>query len=241
MWCCCGNFSDAYRGAAISVVGFWNSVAASVTMIFHCRHFGASARCWRSRRWYSLSGDSLKPKPLEELEHILVGGRHHQMDKFMADDLARKNGLSLWAGRRLGVAQAWAKVEVHQTDGGTAAAMSTHQPFFVEGTVDSAIRTGGRGGNPFAPGGRIMAGKPDNRFWIARRKTDCMLTLSWMYRERHALIIPTPMPWPDSSRRSKARCSNTGIIPPAHVDIGNELNLNSNNAKVWDAVDPFPK
>ena len=75
-------FPNAYRGVAISVVGFWNSVvSATVTMIFpwELSHFGASG----TFLGYGLMAlaalvfvlfciPETKGKSLEELEHLLV-------------------------------------------------------------------------------------------------------------------------------------------------------------------------
>jgi len=75
-------FPNAYRGAAISVVGFWNSVvSASVTMVFpwELSHFHASGTflgygllALAALAFVSLAIPDTKGKSLEELEHILV-------------------------------------------------------------------------------------------------------------------------------------------------------------------------
>jgi MFS family permease len=75
-------FPNAYRGAAISVVGFWNSVvSASVTFIFpwELSHFGASGTflgyglmALAALLFVLLAIPETKGKSLEELEHILV-------------------------------------------------------------------------------------------------------------------------------------------------------------------------
>ena len=76
-------FPNAYRGAAISVVGFWNSVvSASVTMIFpwELSHFGAAGTFFgyglmalAALLFVLVSVPETKGKSLEELEHLLVG------------------------------------------------------------------------------------------------------------------------------------------------------------------------
>ena len=75
-------FPNAYRGAAISVVGFWNSVvSASVTFIFpwELTHFGAAGTflgyglmALAALLFVLLAIPETKGKSLEELEHILV-------------------------------------------------------------------------------------------------------------------------------------------------------------------------
>ncbi|MDB6124758.1 MAG: transporter, partial [Pedosphaera sp.] len=75
-------FPNAYRGAAISVVGFWNSVvSASVTMIFpwELTHFGASGTflgygllALAALVFVLFAIPETKGKSLEELEHLLV-------------------------------------------------------------------------------------------------------------------------------------------------------------------------
>ena len=75
-------FPNAYRGAAISVVGFWNSVvSATVTMIFpwELTHFGASGTflgyglmALAALIFVLLWIPETKGKSLEELEHLLV-------------------------------------------------------------------------------------------------------------------------------------------------------------------------
>jgi len=75
-------FPNAYRGAAISVVGFWNSVvSASVTMIFpwELSHFLASGTflgygllALAALMFVLLAIPETKGKSLEELEHLLV-------------------------------------------------------------------------------------------------------------------------------------------------------------------------
>jgi MFS family permease len=75
-------FPNAYRGAAISVVGFWNSVvSAVVTMIFpwELSHLGASGTFFgygvmalASLVFVVLAIPETKGKSLEQLEHILV-------------------------------------------------------------------------------------------------------------------------------------------------------------------------
>ena len=75
-------FPNACRGAAISVVGFWNSVvSASVTMVFpwELSHFGASGTflgygllALAALAFVFLAIPETKGKSLEELEHLLV-------------------------------------------------------------------------------------------------------------------------------------------------------------------------
>ena len=75
-------FPNAYRGAAISVVGFWNSVvSASVTFIFpwELSHFHAAGTflgygllALAALAFVFLAIPETKGKSLEELEHILV-------------------------------------------------------------------------------------------------------------------------------------------------------------------------
>jgi sugar porter (SP) family MFS transporter len=75
-------FPNAYRGAAISVVGFWNSVvSASVTFIFpwELSHFGAAGTflgyglmALAALLFVLLAIPETKGKSLEELEHLLV-------------------------------------------------------------------------------------------------------------------------------------------------------------------------
>jgi MFS family permease len=75
-------FPNAYRGAAISVVGFWNSVvSASVTMIFpwELSHLHASGTflgygllALAALAFVFLAIPETKGKSLEELEHLLV-------------------------------------------------------------------------------------------------------------------------------------------------------------------------
>ena len=76
-------FPNAYRGAAISVVGFWNSVvSATVTMIFpwELSHFGTGGTflaygllALAALVFVQLAIPETKGKSLEELEVILVG------------------------------------------------------------------------------------------------------------------------------------------------------------------------
>jgi MFS family permease len=76
-------FPNAYRGAAISVVGFWNSVvSATVTMIFpwELSHWGAAGTflgygllALAALVFVLAAIPETKGKSLEELEHILVG------------------------------------------------------------------------------------------------------------------------------------------------------------------------
>ena len=76
-------FPNAYRGAAISVVGFWNSVvSASVTMIFpwELSHFGTAGTflgygllALAALGFVLVAIPETKGKSLEELEQILVG------------------------------------------------------------------------------------------------------------------------------------------------------------------------
>ena len=76
-------FPNAYRGAAMSVVGFWNSVvSASVTMIFpwELSHFGASGTflgygllAFAAFVFVLLAIPETKGKSLEQLEQTLVG------------------------------------------------------------------------------------------------------------------------------------------------------------------------
>lgn len=76
-------FPNAYRGAAISVVGFWNSVvSASVTMIFpwELSHFGAAGTflgygllALAALVFVLLVIPETKGKSLEELERLLAG------------------------------------------------------------------------------------------------------------------------------------------------------------------------
>jgi len=76
-------FPNAYRGVAISVVGFWNSVvSATVTMIFpyELTHFHASGTflgyglmALAALVFVVLCIPETKGKSLEELEHLLVG------------------------------------------------------------------------------------------------------------------------------------------------------------------------
>ena len=75
-------FPNAYRGAAISVVGFWNSVvSASVTFIFpwELSHFHATGTflgygllALAALAFVLLAIPETKGKSLEELEHLLV-------------------------------------------------------------------------------------------------------------------------------------------------------------------------
>lgn len=75
-------FPNAYRGAAISVVGFWNSVvSASVTLIFpwELSHFHAAGTflgygllALAALLFVLLAIPETKGKSLEELEHLLV-------------------------------------------------------------------------------------------------------------------------------------------------------------------------
>ena len=75
-------FPNAYRGAAISVVGFWNSVvSATVTMIFpwELTHFGAAGTflgygllALAALVFVLISIPETKGKSLEQLEHLLV-------------------------------------------------------------------------------------------------------------------------------------------------------------------------
>jgi len=75
-------FPNAYRGAAISVVGFWNSVvSASVTMIFpwELSHFGAAGTflgygllALAALVFVLAAIPETKGKSLEELEQLLV-------------------------------------------------------------------------------------------------------------------------------------------------------------------------
>jgi MFS family permease len=75
-------FPNAYRGAAISVVGFWNSVvSASVTFIFpwELSNFGAAGTflgyglmALAALLFVLLAIPETKGKSLEELEHLLV-------------------------------------------------------------------------------------------------------------------------------------------------------------------------
>jgi len=75
-------FPNAYRGAAISVVGFWNSVvSATVTMIFpwELSHFHASGTflgygllALAALVFVLFAIPETKGKSLEELEHLLV-------------------------------------------------------------------------------------------------------------------------------------------------------------------------
>jgi MFS family permease len=75
-------FPNAYRGAAISVVGFWNSVvSASVTFIFpwELSHFHAAGTflgygllALAALLFVLLAIPETKGKSLEELEHLLV-------------------------------------------------------------------------------------------------------------------------------------------------------------------------
>ena len=79
-------FPNAYRGAAISVVGFWNSVvSASVTMIFpwELTHFGASGTflgygllALAALVFVLFAIPETKGKSLEELEQLLVRQEH---------------------------------------------------------------------------------------------------------------------------------------------------------------------
>lgn len=79
-------FPNAYRGTAISVVGFWNSVvSASVTMIFpwELSHFGAAGTFFgygimasAALLFVLTSVPETKCKSLEELEHLLVRQPH---------------------------------------------------------------------------------------------------------------------------------------------------------------------
>ena len=79
-------FPNAYRGAAISVVGFWNSVvSASVTMVFpwELSHFGASGTflgyglmALAAFVFVLLAIPETKGKSLEELENLLVRRSH---------------------------------------------------------------------------------------------------------------------------------------------------------------------
>jgi MFS family permease len=81
-------FPNAYRGAAISVVGFWNSVvSATVTMIFpwELSHWGAAGTflgygllALAALVFVLAAIPETKGKSLEELEHFLVGGRSAQ-------------------------------------------------------------------------------------------------------------------------------------------------------------------
>ncbi|HTL71970.1 MAG TPA: sugar porter family MFS transporter [bacterium] len=76
-------FPNAYRGAAMSVVGFWNSVvSASVTFIFpwELSHFGPSGTflgygllALAALVFVLFAIPETKGKSLEELEHLLVG------------------------------------------------------------------------------------------------------------------------------------------------------------------------
>jgi len=76
-------FPNAYRGVAISVVGFWNSVvSALVTMIFpwELSHFGVSGTflgyglmALAALVFVLTAIPETKGKSLEELEHILTG------------------------------------------------------------------------------------------------------------------------------------------------------------------------
>lgn len=78
-------FPNAYRGAAISVVGFWNSVvSASVTFIFpwELRHFGAAGTflgygmlALAALVFVAAAIPETKGKTLEQLEHLLVRSR----------------------------------------------------------------------------------------------------------------------------------------------------------------------
>lgn len=79
-------FPNAYRGAAISVVGFWNSVvSASVTFIFpwELSHFHADGTflgygllALAALAFVFFAIPETKGKSLEELEHILVRSGH---------------------------------------------------------------------------------------------------------------------------------------------------------------------
>jgi MFS family permease len=79
-------FPNAYRGAAISVVGFWNSVvSASVTFIFpwELSHFHAAGTflgygllALAALAFVFFAIPETKGKSLEELEHILVRSEH---------------------------------------------------------------------------------------------------------------------------------------------------------------------
>lgn len=79
-------FPNAYRGAAISVVVFWNSVvSASVTFIFPwelSQHFGAAGAflgygllALAAVVFVAAAIPETKGKTLEELEHLLVWSR----------------------------------------------------------------------------------------------------------------------------------------------------------------------
>ena len=75
-------FPNQYRGAAISLVGFWNSVvSASVTMIFpwELSRFGAAGTflgygllALAALVFVLAAIPETKGKSLEELEHLLV-------------------------------------------------------------------------------------------------------------------------------------------------------------------------
>jgi len=86
-------FPNAYRGAAISVVGFWNSViSATVTMVFpwELSHLGAAGTflgyglmALAALVFVVLAIPETKGKSLEELEQILVGHQPLRNKRFM--------------------------------------------------------------------------------------------------------------------------------------------------------------
>ena len=179
-----------------------------------------------------------------------------QMDKFMiADDLTPKKWLlSLLAGAAIvssGLAQeamnatSPAKVEVHQTDGRWQLYVN-HQPFFIKGAgleFGDQEKLAAAGGNSFRTW-RTDNGRETGQQVLDRaQKNGLYVTLGLdVSRERHGFDYSDTNAVATQLAEIKTQVLQFKDHPALLMwDIGNELNLNSHNPKVWDAVNAISK
>ena len=260
-------FPNAYRGAAISLVGFWNSVvSASVTLIFpwELSHFGAAGTflgygllALAALVFVFFAIPETKGKSLEELEHILV--RQERLPKepiyesqitiiTMKWPLALLTGAVAACGclaqETMGTTGP-AKVEVRQENGRWQLYVN-HQPFFIKGAgleFGDQEKLAAHGGNSFRTW-RTENGRETGQQVLDRAlKNGLYVTMGLdVARERQGFDYSDTNAVARQLAEIKAQVLKFKDHPALLMwDIGNELNLNSYNPKVWDAVNDISK
>ncbi|HWF19308.1 MAG TPA: sugar porter family MFS transporter, partial [Verrucomicrobiae bacterium] len=256
-------FPNAYRGTAISIVGFWNSVvSATVTMIFpwELSHLGTAGTFFG----YGLLGlaalvfvlmaiPETKGKSLEELEHFFVRGvtaidttSPAPQPKYVSTKLPLVLFIALaFAGSLVASENAKpggpAKVEVRQTDGHWQLLVN-QRPFYIKGVgleFGDQEKLAAAGGNSF----RTWRTEKGRQVLDLAQKNGLYVTMGLdLSKERHGFDYSDPAAVAKQLEGIKAQVLQLKDHPALLMwDIGNELNLNSHNPKVWDAVNEISK